>query len=333
MPLLVTPGQLRARADLYHQLGQLTAAGIGLIEALQMQQRKPPLPSFRAPLAAILEKLKAGASFGEALRAAGSWLTTFDRALLDAGDRSGRLPATFQQLAAHYTSSAAILGQTISSFLYPAFLFHFAILIFSFLDFLQTRNILLSLAKMLAILLPLYAVIFVLIHSMRGTHSESWRARMEGLLRRVPLVGAARRSLALARLTSALEALVSAGVTIIEAWQLAAEASGSPALRRAVASWQPRLAAGVTPAGALADEPEFPVLFANLYHTGEITGTLDDTLRRLHALYLDEGTRKLKAFAEWLPKIVYLLVALMIAIKVIGFYSNLWGKAAEMMDL
>jgi general secretion pathway protein F len=332
MPFVVTPGQLRSRADLYHQLGQLTAAGIGIIEALQLQLRNPPLPSFRAPLAAILERLKAGANFGEALYAAGSWLTAFDRALLDAGDRSGRLPATFQQLAAHYTSTAAILRQTISSFLYPAFLFHFAIFIFPLPDLVLTGNILLYFAKTFAILLPLYAVIFLLIHSMRGTHSEAWRGRMEQLLHRVPLAGAARRSMALARLTSALEALISAGVTIIEAWQLAADASGSPALRSAIASWQPRLAAGVTPAGALEGTPEFPVLFANLYSTGEITGTLDDTLRRLHALYLDEGTRKLKALADWLPKIVYLLVALMIAIKVIGFWSGYFKQIGDAMN-
>lgn len=332
MPLLVTPRQLASRADLYHQLGQLTAAGIGLVEALQLQLRNPPLPSFKTPLSAIAERLKAGANFGEALHAAGTWLTAFDRALLDAGERSGRLPATFQQLAAHYTSTAAILRQTISSFLYPAFLFHFAILIFPLPDLVLTGNVLVFLAKTLAVLLPLYGVVFALIHSMRGTHSEAWRGRMEILLHRVPLAGAARRSLALARLTSALEALISAGVTIIEAWQLAAEASGSPALRHAVAAWRPRLAAGVTPAGALDDTPQFPVLFANLYHTGEITGTLDDTLRRLHALYLDEGTRKLKALAEWTPKIVYLLVAIMIAFKVIAFYSGYFKSIGDAMN-
>ncbi len=332
MPFLVTPRQLASRADLYHQLGQLTAAGIGLVEALQLQCRNPPLPAFKAPLEAIIGRLKAGANFAEALHAAGSWLTAFDRALLAAGEQSGRLPATFQQLAAHYTASAAILRQTISGFMYPAFLFHFAILSFPLPELVLTGNLLGFLAKTLAVLLPLYALLFVCIYSMRGTHGEAWRGRMEQLLHRIPLAGAARRSLALARLTSALEALISAGVTIIEAWQLAAEASGSPALRRAVDSWRPRLAAGVTPAGALNDTPQFPVLFANLYHTGEITGTLDDALRRLHALYLDEGTRKLKALAEWLPKIAYLLVALLIAWKVIGFWSGYSKQIGDAMN-
>src|SRR6185436_4153870 len=114
---------LARRADFYHQLQQLTAAGIGLIQALELQRRSPPLPSYREPLSRILDQLQAGASFGEALQSAGSWLTAFDIALLDAGDRSGRLPATFQLLSEQYTARASLLRQTLSSFAYPAFLF------------------------------------------------------------------------------------------------------------------------------------------------------------------------------------------------------------------
>lgn len=332
MPLFVTPQQLARRADLYHQLSQLTSAGIGLIPALEMQRRSPPHPSFREPLERIIERLNLGASLGEALMAAGAWLTSFDTALLDAGDRSGRLPDTFQLLAEHYTSRTALLRQTLSSFMYPAFLFHFAILIGPLPDLVLTGNIFAYLLKTLAVFIPVYAITVLLIHAMRGTHGESWRSRMEQIFNRVPLAGAARRSFALARLCSALEALISAGVTIIEAWQLAATASGSPALRRAVRDWQPRLAAGVTPGEAVDQSGEFPELFSQMYRTGEVTGSLDVTLRRLHALYLEEGTRRLKALSEWLPKIAYLFVAAMIAYRVISFwtgYFDMIGKVSE----
>ena len=329
MSFFVTPGQHARRADLYHQLGQLTAAGIGLVEALEIQRRSPPLPSFRKPLAAILNQLSAGASFGDAVQSAHPWLTSFETALLDTGDRSGRLPATFQLLAEHFTSRAAMLRQAISGMAYPAFLLHFAVLIGPLPDLILKGDILTYFAKTLAILIPIYLVVGLAVFAMQGRHGESWRGLVESILHRVPLLGTARRSLALARLTSALEALVSAGVNIIEGWQLAAAASGSPALRRAVAGWQPRLAAGVTPADALDCTREFPELFANMYRTGETTGKLDDTLRSLHALYLDEGERKLKALAEWLPKIAYLMVAAMIAWRVISFYAGYFSQFAE----
>ena len=61
-------------------------------------------------------------------------------------------------------------------------------------------------------------------------------------------IGAARRR---------LEALISAGVNIVEAWDLAATASGSPALRRVVATWKPPLTAGQTPAEIVRDLSDF----------------------------------------------------------------------------
>ena len=36
MPVLVTPRRLEMQGELYHQLAALTAAGIGLISALEM---------------------------------------------------------------------------------------------------------------------------------------------------------------------------------------------------------------------------------------------------------------------------------------------------------
>ena len=133
-------------------------------------------------------------------------------------------------------------------------------------------------------------------------------------MRPVPILGTARHCLALSRLAAALESLISAGVNIIDAWDLAATASGSPALRRAVAAWKPQVAAGQTPAEVVRACPLFPETFANLYASGEVSGKLDETLRRLH-VYHEEGTPKLHAFATWTPRLIYFLVVLIIAYK------------------
>jgi type II secretory pathway component PulF len=157
---------------------------------------------------------------------------------------------------------------------------------------------------------------------LQSGHNERWRAMVEGILQPVPVLGSARRSLALGRLAAALEALLNAGVTIVEAWELAGRASGSPALSRAVLAWRPLLDGGCTPAEVLHQARVFPEFFATQYRTGEISGKLDDTLHRLQKYYQDDGTRKLHAFAQWTPRAVYLLVAFLIAWRVIAFYSG-----------
>src|SRR5205807_200468 len=88
-----------------------------------------------------------------------------------------------------------------------------------------------------------------------------------------------------------------------------------------VLAWRPLVDGGQTPAEALNASAKFPELFANQYATGEISGKLDETLRRLHTYYQGEGSRKLHAVAQWTPRAVYFLVAMMIAYRIIKFWT------------
>src|SRR6267143_87514 len=101
-PPLLTPGQLSQRSEFYHQLGQLTAAGLPLPQALGTLQRAPPARSFRQPITRLMEHLAEGETFSGALQRLGRWLPAFDIALLQAGEQSGRLPDCFKLLAEHY---------------------------------------------------------------------------------------------------------------------------------------------------------------------------------------------------------------------------------------
>jgi type II secretory pathway component PulF len=82
------------------------------------------------------------------------------------------------------------------------------------------------------------------------------------------------------------------------------------------------LLAGETPAEVLNASGQFPAMFAGQYQTGEISGQLEETLGRLRDYYQEEGSRKLHLVASWTPRGVYLIVALLIAWRVVAFYSG-----------
>jgi type II secretory pathway component PulF len=183
----------------------------------------------------------------------------------------------------------------------------------------------------LSVLVPVYVVVAAILFASQAKHGENWRAFIEALTRWIPFLGPARRALALSRLAAALEALINAGMPIIEGWELAATASGSPALRRAVLSWRPQIEAGTTPAEALCNSKEFPELFANMYNTGEVSGKLDDSLLRLQRYYQEQGTRQLKTFSQWLPKIIYFGIMLMIAYRIVSFYTGYYKNIGDVI--
>jgi len=328
MALIITPGQLTQRAELYHQLGQLTAAGIGLPAALQELERHPPARSYRQPIHQLGAHLAEGFTLTEGVQNLGSWLPDFDASLLHAGEQSGRLDTCFRLLADYYTDRARVGRQLIADLAYPAFLFHFAIFILPFPKLFQSGNWVLYLVQTLGVLLPIYAVVLTVLYAAQGKHGEVWRSWVERALGPVPILGTARRYLALARLSASLEALISAGVGIIQAWELAAAACGSPGLRRTVLAWRPLVDAGQTPAEVVRASSKFPHMFASQYATGEISGKLDETLRLLQRFYQEEGSRKLHALAQWTPRAVYLFIALMIAFRVVHFWMDYFNQVS-----
>jgi type II secretory pathway component PulF len=334
MPALNTPRRLVERAELYHQLASLTAAGVGLLQGIDHLRRNPPHRSLGQPLEIAARYIRGGSTFSEALRHAGDVMPSFDLALIDAGERSGRLDGCFRLLADYYRERAQMARRVISDLLYPVALLHFAVMIFpvSGIQGLILRGeVGTFILQKLAMLLPAYALVLLGIYLCQGHHSEGWRGLIEAVGHWVPLLGKARRNLALARLAAALEALINAGVSILEAWELGAEASGSPALRRAVRSWKPRLQAGVTPAETVLESPLFPELFASQYHTGELSGKLDETLRRLHQHYQEEATRQLRSLSQWAPKLCYLAIMLYIAWQIVQFWLGYFNQINQLL--
>jgi type IV pilus assembly protein PilC len=333
MPLIITPGQLRLRSELYHQLGVTISAGLSIHQALEHIKQNPPSRSLRPMVAQWLDNLLEGHPVVESLRLMGNWMPSFDLALLEAGEQSGRLDACFKLLAVYYQERAQMARQVISDLMYPLFIFHLAIVLFAFISFIQPGgSAFWFVATILGVFVPLYAGAFFLMYACQGRRGERWRSAIEKILRPVPLLGTARRDLALARLAAALEALLNAGVGIIGAWELAATASGSPAFRRTVQSWREPLEKGATPSQLVSDSPEFPDIFRNLYHTGEVSGQLDQTLGRLHTLYQDDGSRKMRMVAQWTPRLIYFGIICYVGFRIIAFYTGYFNQIGQIID-
>jgi type IV pilus assembly protein PilC len=326
---IVSPKQLANRAELYHQLAMLVSSGIPMINTLEMMERNPVSHSSRAAMLHVTQLLREGQTVTTAFRDAGGF-PEFDSALIEAGDKSGRLDQCFKLLSLYYSERAATLRTVISGLLYPAFLFHMAVFIFPFIEWFRTSNTTKFLLQTVGVLIPVYAIVGFIIYACQGRHGEKWRSKIERIANPIPLFGTARRQLALARLSAALEALLNAGVPIIGAWELAAAASGSPSLRRTVSGWKTDLEHGSTPAELVDSSRAFPAPFVSLYQTGEVTGKLDEALKRLHVMYLEEGGRHMKMASVLFSKLVYGCVVALVAYKIISFYMGMYGPGSDL---
>lgn len=323
--MLLLPSDFHGRAEFYLRLAQFLGAGLSPAEALEDLAATPPQASLRRLANALSAELSAGRPLGECFRRHEPEFGLLDVALVEAGERSGRLAPCFQQLADYYRERGELAASFLGQVAYPAFVLHFGFLVFGvLLPWAQsqfTRSLPALLLHTLLLLLPLYGLGALLILALQG-RAQGWRSGLERVLGWVPMLGPARRALALSRLAFALEALVAAGVHFPQAWSIAARASSSPRLLRIVDRWNLPLQAGQTPSALVGSEPAFHGFFANLYATGEKTGTLQESLHRLAEHFRAEGVAKARQFTAWMPRLLYLGVAGFLAWRIVSFYRG-----------
>jgi type IV pilus assembly protein PilC len=338
---MTTPGQINRRAQLYEQLAASITAGMPLIQALEMAGRNRAMRDSQKQIRELLVHLREGHTFTDSMRKASGWLPEYDMALLSAGERSGRIDVAFKDLGRTYAATADLARQTIKSLLTIFVTVHVAILVFP-VDLLQdfawgiydenySRCIpfLVEKAKFFGVF---YGIIFFLIYACQGKRGERWRAVVETLFNCVPLLRTALKQLAIARFTSALEALLNAGMPAIQSWELAAAASGSPRLRRELARWLPHLETGMTPADIVAQIRWFPEMFANLYRTAELSGQHDDTLQRLKTYYDTEGRNSLQFFVKIMIGIIIGLIMAAIAFYIMRFWIGYYNQMIQTIN-
>jgi type II secretory pathway component PulF len=309
-------------------------AGVPLIQALEMVSSNPSIRVSQKTIRELILHLKSGLTFSESMTRIHGWMPEFDVALLSVGEQSGRLDASFKTLSTYYATRATIIRDTIAGMLTTLATLHVFLLVFPLnllTEFAQgifyndySRCLPFLIEKAVAFGGG-YAVVFLLIYACQGKHGEKWRTIVESFTELIPLLRTARKYLVLSRLAAALGALTSAGVSIVTGWELASAASGSPRLRRATSEWASSMASGVTPGELVFQTNYFPEMFANLYNTGELSGQLEDTLRRLQIYYQEEGFRKLRLFTRIMNGTIYGLVVLLVAFNVIRFYVGYYG--------
>jgi type IV pilus assembly protein PilC len=336
--VIVTPGQLNRRAELYHQLGTTIAAGVPLMKALEMAANSPSIRASRKTFLELIGHLQSGLTFTDSMAKVHGWLPEFDQALLGAGESSGRLDSSFKLLGNYYSARAGIIRDTVNDSLFTMLTFHVFLLIAPlglFVNcFLGIYNGQYALCvpfilEKIAVFGLLYGFIFSLIYAGQGQHGKGWRSTVESLLRSVPLLGTARKYLAFSRFCAALDALTAAGISIINSWEIAVNASGSPSFKREIADWKPQLESGATPAELVSRSRYFPDIFTNLYCTAEQTGKLDEALTRLHTYFHDEGFRTLRAFTRILTGAIYVVIVLLVARFVFNFYVGHFGQGLD----
>ena len=325
----MTPGlKPKQRAQFFRELAQLTGAGISVTQAGKVLGQEWREASVRHAVELMGKGLDGGRTIADAL--SGS-LTPMEHSIIQAAERGGKLAQGFRHLEEYYHLLDQTVARVRTSLLYPLFMLHAAVLLPAVVSAVLAgggpEEILKALGIRLAGIWITLAVLW------RG---GGWLGRLavtsvpvDRALGMVPLIGAARQSLALARWHAVVHFNIASSQRISEGLKEAGRAARGARLDAASARAARAVEEGSELGAALIAQPAFPRGMSAALAAAEFTGNLDTETLRLSRDSMIEAAVLLETNTKRLCGIFYTLVVLFTAwqiLRVAGIYAGMVGK-------
>jgi general secretion pathway protein F len=286
--------------ELTRQLATLLSAGIPLVDALSTLERQLAEPAIRNLLVAVRGALGEGHSLAQSLRRQGGLFNGLYCALVEAGERSGKLAPVLERLAEHLEQVQRQRHKARTAMIYPAVLMLVSLLVVvGLMAFVVPKlteqfthsgqslplitRLLIGISEGLVLVGPWLLVLAVALGIVSSLllRKPHWRLRRDRALLGLPKVGALLTVLESARLSRSLAILVGSGVPLLEALQVATATVANREVHRALETVRDQVEGGVSLHRALSGAEHFPPLLLNMVASGEASGTLPDMLERV----------------------------------------------------
>ncbi len=321
-------------ATLTRQLAGLLDAGLAIDEALNVLGEQSENKREQALLALIRQDIASGQSLSVSLSHFERVFPPFYRALVRAGEESGKLPGVLTRLADYLERREELKSGLAMAFIYPGIVIFVSIsVIVGMLTWvvpqmvqvfqgakqvlpLPTR-ILLAVSHFmgqwggwLLLLLAIAAFVF-----WRAMKQEDFRFRVHARRLNVPWFGKLERAAETVRFASTLAILAGSGVPVLTAMSAASGVMSNLPLKAAAEQAARQVREGMSLARALSAARAFPPILVHLVASGEATGRLDTMLERAAAEQSAGLSRKVETFSQLLgPAVVLVMGAVVLFI-------------------
>ncbi len=328
------------------QFATMISAGVRIKEALSVLAEQEVFSGrFRNKLNSIIDSIESGRSLSEAFAEVGGFEPVFIN-LIKAGEEGGTLDRTMERLAEFYESSRQLSDEIKASMRYPMFIGGFAILVVFVMMFYIIPMLLHSIGMkpigFLGTLMSMrdfmirysYEIIAALVGTIIGLKfyfsTMSGRKFKENLSSLFPPLRKIHTFSALERFSRTLGILVSAGVTLTTAIEMAAQATGSRIFEERAEKVVELIKEGRTLRDAMAETRLVPQLVYEMAGTGEATGKVDEVMEKVATFYEQQLRIAVRKFVSLLEPMMIALVGGAIAFIALSIYSAIFSYQGSM---
>jgi type IV pilus assembly protein PilC len=343
-------GAIQPRAFLIfnQELAALLKAGLPLLQALDLMLERMENQRFRSVLADVRERVKSGTDLSEAFAAHGDLFPPLYAPSLKAGERTGEIEQVIRRFVRYMKLMMDARRRLIGALVYPAVLVVLSIAMITvmvvvvlpkFTGFFESLEADLPLPTRVALATSAFlrrtwpflvgGALASWYSIRRWRRTDAGRATLDRWRLAVPIVGPIFKGTALSEFTRALSTLLTGGIPLVQALEIAVSAVGNAHVREKVTPTIDLVRQGGSFHVALDKTELFESLEIDMVKVGEATGALDTMLLSVSE-FLDEAVEtRLQRLLTLIEPLMLVFMGLIIAILLISIYVPLFGSLGQ----
>ena len=325
------------------EFSALLKAGLPILASLDILIDRRKNQVFKKALVDIRERVRAGEALSEAFAAQGDLFPKLYSASLASGERSGELPSVLKRYIAYTRNVMAIQKKVVGAMIYPAILVTASIIIVVIMLFYVIPTFA-SLFKDLGTTLPwttqllvdlaiflksmwqfiVAAIVVGVVAFTVWKRSPAGRVGFDRLKMKIPLIGPAIKDYAQNRFTRTLSTLLSGGIPLVTALELAARAVGNFVLEKELMEATVRVREGQALWESLERTGYIGDMAIEMVKVGESTGALVEMLDNASEFSEEEIDYRLSKMVTLIEPLMLVFMALIVTGMILSIYMPLF---------
>lgn len=349
LPGLTRAPSAKSLAVFARQMSGLINAGLPLMRTLTILIEQTEDKKLQPALVAVQADVESGSSFSAALARHPEVFPPLLLSIVRVGETGGFLGPALASIAENYKREAELQNKIRAATTYPTIVLIIAMLgVLAMVTFVVPvfekmfegiggslpipTQILVNISNNMWWILPSLAIVVIVIAVWwsRNKHTDQVRRVVDPLKLKLPVFGKLATKIAVARFARNLSMMLNAGVPIIQALSIVAQASNNWKIEQAVRDVQESIRQGKSFAGPLAKAEVFPAMVPQMVSVGEESGTLVEMLASIADFYEDEVETATGQLSSAIEPLLIVVLGVVIGGMVISLYLPIFTLYADL---
>jgi type IV pilus assembly protein PilC len=331
------------------ELAALLKAGLPLLQALDLMLERMKNPYFKGVLTEIRDRVKSGTDLSDAFASYGDTFPRLYPSTLKAGERSGELEQVIRRFIRYMRLVLDARRRVVSALIYPAVLVGLSIAMMiimaiyvvpKFMGFFSELDAELPLITRIVLAISTFASRnwpVILLGTIAGTWVfRQWgrtgpgRLSIDGMKLRIPFLGPVLHRFALAEFCRSLGTLLSGGIPLVPAFEIAVSSVGNTWVRNRLEPTIQMVREGKPFHAALEQSGVFVDMAVDMVKVGEATGSLDDMLSSVSDFLDEQIETRMQRILSLIEPLLLVVMGIMIAILLISIYLPMFSMLGNL---